>query len=207
MQVAKRRRGSHSKPSSDGILTAAERVFAEAGYGQTSLRTVIARAGVSTTAFYARFPSKEAVLEALVERMMADLTLDAARSLREATDLKNSFDISVDVVVRKLLEHRALLRVALTECGSSASTRMVLQNAYSALTRLVQTRIEHMIERGHIATTAPEALAWGLVGALKIHVWRWAVFQDLDDEALADNLRATAHALLPALIGKPKLEG
>jgi AcrR family transcriptional regulator len=202
MQLARR-----GKPSSDGILTAAERVFAKTGYGQTSLRAVIAAAGVSTTAFYARFPSKDAVLEALVQRMMTDLAVDAARSLREATDVRNSFDISVDVVVRKLIGHRALIRVAMTECGSSAGTRMVLQNAYAALVQLVRSRIDTMIERGHIPKLDSEAVSWGLVGALKMHLWRWAVFEEIDDAALATNLRATAHALLPALGGGPNVEG
>ncbi len=139
--------------------------------------------------------------------MLADLTVEAASSLRDATDVRNSFDISVDVVVRKLIGHRALVRVTMTECGSSAGTRSVLQNAYSVLVQLVKSRIDLMIERGHIAKLDSEAVSWGLVGALEMHVWRWAVFQDIDDEQLKTNLRATAHVLLPALIGKPLPEG
>ncbi len=60
-----------ARPSSDRILGAAEKVFARQGYGETSLRQLMAAARVSTTAFYARFDSKEAVLVALVDRLIA----------------------------------------------------------------------------------------------------------------------------------------
>ena len=50
------------RPSSDGILASAEATFAEHGYGDTSLRQLMAKAGVSTTAFYSRFAGKEVTL-------------------------------------------------------------------------------------------------------------------------------------------------
>src|SRR5688572_28375731 len=84
-----------SKPSVDGILEAAERVFSRHGYGETSLRQLIAEAGVSTTAFYARFGSKEEVLDALVGRLLGALYAAATESLASAKGLEDGFDRGV----------------------------------------------------------------------------------------------------------------
>ncbi|MBS1120882.1 MAG: Bacterial regulatory protein, tetR family, partial [Deltaproteobacteria bacterium] len=62
-----------TKPSVDKILEAAEKVFAKHGYAVVSLRQLMAAARVSTTAFYARFDSKEAVMAALVTRLLGEL--------------------------------------------------------------------------------------------------------------------------------------
>jgi len=50
------------------ILDTAERLFAEQGYGVTSLRSIIAAAGVNLAAVHYHFHSKEALLEAVIRR-------------------------------------------------------------------------------------------------------------------------------------------
>lgn len=50
------------------ILDIAERLFAEQGYAGTSLRAIIAEAGVNLSAVHYHFHSKEALLEAVVLR-------------------------------------------------------------------------------------------------------------------------------------------
>src|SRR5207302_7686721 len=49
------------------LLSAALRVFAQRGYPQAGVDEIAAEAGYSKGALYWHFPSKEAVLEALVE--------------------------------------------------------------------------------------------------------------------------------------------
>src|SRR5262245_4103001 len=103
------------RPSADKILEAAERVFARHGYGESSLRQLIAEAQVSTTAFYARFDSKDAVLAALIARLLAELHAAATESLGEARTLEEGFEQGVGVLVRVLSGHRTIVRLALTE--------------------------------------------------------------------------------------------
>jgi len=50
------------------VLDAAERLFAERGYTATSLRSIVASAGVNLAAIHYHFHSKEALLEAVVIR-------------------------------------------------------------------------------------------------------------------------------------------
>src|SRR5208282_530434 len=56
---------NHTK---DRILDTAERLFSEQGYAATSLRGIIAAAGVNLAAVHYHFHSKEALLEAVILR-------------------------------------------------------------------------------------------------------------------------------------------
>ncbi len=56
---------NHTK---ERILDTAERMFAEHGYAATSLRSIIADAGVNLAAVHYHFHSKEALLEAVILR-------------------------------------------------------------------------------------------------------------------------------------------
>jgi AcrR family transcriptional regulator len=56
---------NHTK---ERILDTAERLFAQQGYAATSLRSIIAEAGVNLAAVHYHFHSKEALLEAVILR-------------------------------------------------------------------------------------------------------------------------------------------
>lgn len=199
MAARKSKRRPGVKPSADAILEAAERVFSRQGYGATSLRNVMSAARVSTTAFYARFASKEAVLEALVRRVVENLAREASSVLTSAADVREGFDVAADAVMRSLVGHRALVRIALSEGPVSPGARRALSDAYALLVGLIEARLEALASHGRIPRGDSRDLAWGLVGALQIHIVRWAVFEDIDDDELGRSLRATARALLPAL--------
>jgi hypothetical protein len=65
------------------------------------------------------------------------------------------------------------------------------------LAMLMAQQLSRQAARGRIDVADPEALAWAIVGAMKLQVVRWAVFEQLDDAQLADQLRRCARALLP----------
>src|SRR5579871_2566826 len=58
------------------ILNTAEKLFAEQGYSGTSLRSVIAEAGVNLAAVHYHFRSKEALLEAVFLRRAEPANLE-----------------------------------------------------------------------------------------------------------------------------------
>lgn len=65
------------------ILDAAERLFAERGYSATSLRSIVAAAGVNLAAIHYHFHSKEALLEAVIVRRAAPINEERLRLLAE----------------------------------------------------------------------------------------------------------------------------
>ena len=58
------------------ILDVAERLFAEQGYAATSLRHIIAEAGVNLAAIHYHFGSKEELLDGLVARIAVPVNAD-----------------------------------------------------------------------------------------------------------------------------------
>lgn len=186
------------KPSHDRILAAAERVFTEKGFGPSSLRDLLTAAECSTTAFYARFPSKDAVLEALIRQLLGDLHDTAADALAREKDPSAGWDLGVDLLVAALADRKGLMKVALTEGAMIPASRDALRDTYALLAALLSGRLQRLADRRRLEVVDADALAWAIVGALTMQVTRWAVFETLDDEGLGKALRATARALFPA---------
>jgi TetR/AcrR family tetracycline transcriptional repressor len=57
----------------DEIVTAAVKIFQESGLDAVSMRSVSARLGVSPVPLYSRIGNKDALLDAIAERLLADL--------------------------------------------------------------------------------------------------------------------------------------
>jgi AcrR family transcriptional regulator len=68
----------------DRILNAAERLFADHGFESTSIRAIIGEAGVNLAAIHYHFRSKEALLEAVLQRRISDINAERLRRLDAA---------------------------------------------------------------------------------------------------------------------------
>lgn len=187
------------RPDAARILDSSGRVFARRGYAHTSLRQLIAAARVSTTAFYARFASKEEVLRALVRRLLDELDQRATAELALAEGLEDGFRRGVEVLVAVVGPQRELTRLALTEAMVSEEVTEAFALRYAGLQALLAGGLAARIDRGEVGEVDAKAIAWSLVGALQMQVLRWAVFGQLDDDQLAPALHAVAAAHLLAL--------
>ena len=183
-----------AKPSSDRILEAAEDVFAKHGYADVSLRQLIGAAGVSTTAFYARFDSKEAVMAALTARLFGELYADAPGVLDRARDLESGIVLGVDLMCDRFAPRKALVRMILSETGASKAAVDARRRAYTLLATFLAARLRGLRQ---LAARDADALAWALVGALEVQVTRWAVWSEIDLPTLRAQLVAAARAILP----------
>lgn len=63
---------------------------------------------------------------------------------------------------------------------------------------VLSARLTALAERERIDVAEPDALAWAIVGALSMELVRWAVYEEIDDAALAGALHPTARAMLSA---------
>jgi TetR/AcrR family transcriptional repressor of mexJK operon len=80
------------------LLQTARSLFLEQGFVRTSADAIFAAAGVSNPTFYAHFPTKQALLEAIVQAQV----LEAPSSL--AFLLTGDFDHDLKAVIRFLLQ-------------------------------------------------------------------------------------------------------
>ena len=86
--MASGRRAVNWKNNRDAILDAARDVFAEIGYGGTTVRDIIRRTNLASGTFYNYFDSKEAVFNSLSEEIGTEL----CQLLRDVRQRATSFD-------------------------------------------------------------------------------------------------------------------
>lgn len=118
MTQPKRRRRPEARP--DEILDAALQIFAEQGFTAARVEDIARRAGLSKGAVYLYFPSKEAMLNALVEQ--------SAGKLAQAGDRLVALGAPKDpeAALRSLV---FMLVTAMTDPDISAAPRLVLTEA------------------------------------------------------------------------------
>mgnify|MGYP001434779988 FL=1 len=86
--MASGRRAVNRKNNRDAILDAARDVFAEIGYGGTTVRDIIRRTNLASGTFYNYFDSKEAVFNALSD----EIGMELRQLLRDVRQRATSFD-------------------------------------------------------------------------------------------------------------------
>lgn len=101
----------------DTVLDTAERLFYEQGFHATGVDRVVAEAGVARMTLYNHFPSKEALVRAVIERRQARFIAD----IRQAIDARgggSALDALVDVHchwLRNVSRHGCMLIKAMGE--------------------------------------------------------------------------------------------
>lgn len=82
------RRAATKAANRAAILDAARAVFAELGYGGTSVRDVIRRTDLASGTFYNYFPDKEALFRAVLEQSAEKVRARVQAARREARSLE-----------------------------------------------------------------------------------------------------------------------
>jgi TetR/AcrR family transcriptional repressor of mexJK operon len=159
------------------ILQAARALFLERGFAGTSTDALATTAGVSKETLYTYFPSKEALLAAVLEHLIADFSrqrlavpIDAPR-INSPAELRQTLLLTARRILDSLMQpdYLALVRVIVAELPRFPQlgelfrmtvAEQVLQNAASLLERAQQVVRE--VDR--------EAAARMFVGPLLIYV-------------------------------------
>lgn len=101
------------------ILSSALESFMGHGYHGTTIRQVAERAGLSVPGLYHHYPSKHALLVALMSHAMADLWNRSNVALGEAGDsVTRQFDLLVECLVLFHASRRSLAFIAYSEIRS-----------------------------------------------------------------------------------------
>lgn len=181
-----RRRAEH-RP--DELLDAALSLFVRKGYAHTSVAEIARAAGLSKGAVYLYFPSKQAILEALVERAVAPVArraLDAA-GLAEAdmrATLRNVFTIVATALgdpkvfaVPKLVIREAVVAPEIAE--------MYRRAVFDAIFPPVVKIMERAIAAGRMRPVDPELTIRSIIGPILAHLLLAEVFGLHPAEGLA----------------------
>lgn len=169
METARPRRGRPPKaeagPTRERLLDAALRLFAERGFGDTTVRQIARAVGVTDAAIYAHFAGKQALFDALMAEAGPPL-LDRLEADLGALSDQHPADV-IPQTFQRLVEAWDQPRVRLfTSVLLRHAPERINEAIIGVLARLVPV-VEAWVARGWIRKDASsELLAWELVAPL-----------------------------------------
>lgn len=160
------------------LLEAAEKVFSELGYNDSSIVKITEAAGVGQGTFYLYFPGKAEIFDCLVR----DLNRRVRRAMSEAAE-KGENRIQAELngfhaFFRFTAEHPALYRIIRQAEFASPET---LKFHYDRLVEGYVAALEQAMDAGEIARRDPEVLAWALMGIGELIGMRYILWADRND--------------------------
>ena len=165
MSVAVTARGQRRRAR---LLDAAAALVAERGFHAVGIAEIGAAAGVSGSAIYRHFASKQEILVALLDSVVDGLLAGARRTVDEHTDARDALDALVRAHVAFALRDRAIIRVYdqeeyhLPEADRARIRRT--QRGYAAVWTDVLQAVDASLDR-EVARTRVHA-AFGLLNSV-----------------------------------------
>ena len=188
---------AHLAARREQILLAAMTRFAEGGFHSTGMAEVIAATGLSAGAVYRYFPSKEALIRAIVEERV----LASAKATFEAI-LAQGVDNPVDAVAAALeIVDRVsaqgeidITRIAVQAWGEALRNTDILdvaQNAYATMRGYLAEATRRAQQHGRLPSDAdPAEIAKALLSLVMGYVIQRHIMGDVDREHYTAALRA-----------------
>ena len=165
------------------LLAAARKLFVRQGYEATTMQHIVREAGTSIGNCYFYFPTKEALLHAIVQDFAQQIgrSIDAAIAPLPAGP--EQLAIALGQAVRSTLAQADLARVFLVETHLPELREMVLHYFLS--------RLAHLLKVGKIAENIPSTLA--------TLAWQGTTFQILES-AILGTLEADEQTIATFLV-------
>ena len=177
------------------VLDAAELLMSRLAPEEIRVEDVAAEAGISAASVYVHFGTKDALLAAVTERVLAVAT-DALRSAYavEAPPLERFAGVGA-AYLRLLLDHPAVVKylTATGERGPRTSVEEEVVLRFSHLRREFEESIRDAVESGAIRPVDPELLSFFLFGA-----WNGVAALALRRDALAVSAGRVEQAVVEA---------
>lgn len=168
------------------ILDAARDEFGERGFADSSIVGITQRAGVALGTFYTYFDSKEALFQALVRDMSAQVRDSVGPVLGEAADGLDGERRALEAFLRFVRDHRDIYRIIdESEFVDPTAYREHYETTASRIAaRLAAARDRREI--GDFTDVELATLAWAMMGANVFLGLRFAVWEKADAEQIAN---------------------
>lgn len=144
------------------ILDAAREVFAEIGYGASSIRDIVRRTGLASGTFYNYFPDKEAVLRAMAEEDSEGLRERIREGRASATNLEEFISRGFRGYFSYIAENESYFELTRRNAGT---IRSLLDEPFlgAGVTEL-EIDLRAAIERGDLPAVDVEYMTAAMVG-------------------------------------------
>ncbi|HHX50631.1 MAG TPA: TetR/AcrR family transcriptional regulator [Clostridia bacterium] len=156
------------------ILKAAKEVLAEESTGRASIKKIAGKAGIATGTFYLYFPSKEKLLETIIDEMYKKL-LDNIKSERaRANSLYEKLQFSMEACIRLFVQEKKLAKILLIQIpGVSAAINRKLVGLENHLVNLTKKDLDELQEQGLIPAQDTLTMATAFVGTFRQVITSW----------------------------------
>jgi AcrR family transcriptional regulator len=174
------RGNTHLDPTSDvttrdRILGAAESLFASRGFHATSAKDIAREAGVASGLIFYYFPTKEALLETIVEeRHFVPMLQEALSTGDPVESLLINLGVSLFEAYRK---RDKVVRILFREFRQNAQLTARFRELRDGALRLLAGRLDKAIEDGHLRRVDTMMLARVFVSTIALA----AFFDDTPD--------------------------
>lgn len=148
------------------ILQAARAVFAEQGFVGARIADIATRAGVATGTVYLYFESKEALVAALVDDLLARLSVELCAVLDRPTSVAPVTE-TIRTAIAFLANERDLLRLQRLDLGLNALAPYRPLAGYRQLWQELATRLAARMAKGQLRRYDPPTMAAMLIGTVE----------------------------------------
>lgn len=191
-----------SDPVRDRLLDAAERLFLKQGPANTSMEQLARAAQASKRTLYARFKTKSDVIDAVAERLYAQLLLELEKA-GSSDDLEADLTAMIEAVLDTLLSERMLGFIRLIAGEGVRSPE--LSQAFFAHGKMpavdaIARRLERAMKAGEIPRRDASLLARQVLGLVKEPLYWPAV---LNAPTHGDRATIIEEAVRFAMTGAP----
>ena len=162
------------------LLDAAARVFAQRGYADAQMDEIAAAADTSKGGLYFHFPTKEALIAAVIGRAGDILRRRVRSAMNEAgSDPVARADAALATLIDTLSAHRSLSRVLASETlGGSAVTRQRVAEIEDEFVDLIAAELRTALNAGRLSLLDgpldPDLTARAWVGMVQSTLSAWA---------------------------------
>jgi AcrR family transcriptional regulator len=193
------------------LLDAALELFGTRGYANTSIELLCQTAAIGTNSFYELYPSKEAVMVALYDRISERLSQSLAEEHSARRDDPDPIRPLVSAVVHAAADDPRVARVAFIEAAGISATvedhRRRTRNAFIEGLMAIgadirQTRLKATGEQVHVrAGPSPRRNAVAVMGAIVEMTLDWLLNDDPDPiEKLIDDIAHHCRRVMDAIV-------
>lgn len=164
----------------DRLLAAGFELFGTAGYAATSIEGICSQAGVTARHFYEHFASREALLRAVYDDIVAETRRAVLRALTQADDAESRATAGVIAFVRSYLEDPRRARIACIEViGVSADFERHRRGVIHAFAAVIEAQAEVLAAEGSLSGQRNYELAGiAMAGAVNELMSDWIIRRD-----------------------------
>ena len=196
---ARSRSGSPAASTSERILDAALASFATRGYEASSLDALAVGLAIRKQTILYWFPSKEILLEAVIDRSAVELSNALEESLATAGDGWSRVEAVVRSVFRLAARRPELLGLVreMGRLGTPAATRLVV--ALDPLVRRASEFLEAEMDAGHMRRHEPRLLLLAIYSTVIGMLTEVEVLRAFGEEPTARSLVRRRNEILALL--------